>query len=69
MVSTGTISAIGLSVGAYTVLTAGIGLVVAGAAAGVFALVKSNWKHEEANKNAVEQLLVKMEEGQAGMIK
>ncbi len=68
LASTGAIGALGLSAAAYTVATAGIGLIVAGAVAGIYVLVKSDWKFEDANEKAVEQVLSLMKNGRSDMI-
>ena len=49
LVSSGGIAALGLSAAAYTALTVGTGLVVAGVVTGIVLMVKSGWSFEDAN--------------------
>jgi hypothetical protein len=42
-----------ISLVAYAAATAGVGLIIAGVAAGGYLLIKSNWNHEEANLEAI----------------
>lgn len=63
----------GVVIGAFSlgaaVATAGISLLVAATAAGIYAIAKSNWTFEDANIKAVDQLLNLMELGKKDMIK
>jgi hypothetical protein len=52
-----------MSLTAYTLATAGIGLLVAGVVAGGYLLIKSNWTHEEANEEAIKYMLRRIERG------
>ena len=64
----GAYGAFALSGAVYSLATAGIGLIVAGAATGIYLLFLSNWKFEDANEKAVEQVLSLMKNGRSDMI-
>jgi hypothetical protein len=59
----------GMTMAAYTVATAGIGLIVAGIITGGYLIVKSNnWDHDEANIKAIELMLRSMKKGKPDLI-
>jgi hypothetical protein len=66
---TAVVAAYGMTMAAYTVATAGLGLIVAGIVTGGYLLIKSNnWDHDEANIKAIELMLSSMKKGKPYLI-
>lgn len=63
LVTTGSFAAAGLSASAYALAFTGVGLIGLGLGGGIYLAVKSYWTREEANKEAVNKILVLMNEG------